>query len=191
MIVGAPGPVRAAADGLRHVSVRCVNFAVDRANVTDKHWIYYPGDSVFHRIFIQSNASRCSAPPGASSFTAEITYSVHKPLPYDDDRLIARVIRDARKVKIIGSKDRIIYSGQVDLPFAYVVPDTNRDRNVQIIRSWLEQNSIYPAGRFAEWEYYNSDHAMLAGKRVAEKVRGLRINPTASPAQPVQQVGIS
>ena len=27
------------------------------------------------------------------------------------------------------------------------------------------------AGRYSEWEYYNSDHAFLAGKRAADEVR--------------------
>ena len=35
---------------------------------------------------------------------------------------------------------------------------------------------IVLAGRYSEWEYYNSDHAFLAGKKAAEKVKpmGLR-----------------
>ncbi len=48
----APRYVREAAAGLRHVSVRCVNLGVGRERVTDKHWIYYPEDTVFHRIFV-------------------------------------------------------------------------------------------------------------------------------------------
>jgi len=30
------------------------------------------------------------------------------------------------------------------------------------------------AGRYAEWEYYNSDHAFVAGKKAAEQVAELR-----------------
>jgi UDP-galactopyranose mutase len=39
-----------------------------------------------------------------------------------------------------------------------------------VIRSWLAQYDIILAGRYSEWEYYNSDHAFLAGKKAAEKV---------------------
>ena len=53
-----------AAAGLRHVSVRCVNIGVGRENLTEKHWIYYPEDTVFHRIFVQGNASPHCNPPG-------------------------------------------------------------------------------------------------------------------------------
>ena len=71
--------------GLRHVSVRCVNLGVGRENITDKHWIYYPEDTVFHRIFVQGNASPHCNPPGGFGLTCEITYSPHKPLPCDGD----------------------------------------------------------------------------------------------------------
>ena len=43
----APPEVRAAAGALRHVSVRCVHIGVGRENLTEKHWIYYPGG---HRL---------------------------------------------------------------------------------------------------------------------------------------------
>ena len=34
---------------------------------------------------------------------------------------------------------------------------------------WL-QHDILLAGRYSEWEYYNSDHAFIAGKHAAETV---------------------
>lgn len=63
----APAEVRTAAANLRHVSVRCVHIGVGRENLAEKHWIYYPEDPVFHRIFVQGNASPYCNPPGASA----------------------------------------------------------------------------------------------------------------------------
>jgi protoporphyrinogen oxidase len=171
LLTRAPAEVRTAAQGLRSVSVRCVNIGIGRPRVTEKHWIYYPEDTVFHRIFVQSNASAWCAPPGCSSFTAEITYSPHKPLPCDGPALIDLVIKDAQRVGMLRPDDRILAANQVDLPFAYVVPDVHKEKNVATIRSWLTGQDVHLAGRFAEWAYYNSDHAMLAGKRVADTIR--------------------
>ncbi|MDO8345852.1 MAG: hypothetical protein Q7T48_21820 [Cellvibrio sp.] len=42
----APKEIQEAAHGLRHISVRCVNIGINRENVTDKHWIYYPEDTI-------------------------------------------------------------------------------------------------------------------------------------------------
>ncbi|HLA74641.1 MAG TPA: amine oxidase, partial [Gammaproteobacteria bacterium] len=169
-----PLAVRHAAAGLRHVSVRCVNIGVGRANITDKHWIYYPEDTVFHRIFAQGNVSPHNNPPGGFGFTCEITYSEYKPLPCDSEALIQRCLQDCRKVGFINAEDPILVANQVDMPYAYVVYDHARRSNVATIRAWLEDQDILLAGRYSEWEYYNSDHAFIAGKKVAETVRELQ-----------------
>jgi protoporphyrinogen oxidase len=167
-----PAKVRAAAKGLRHVSVRCVNLGIGRENITDKHWIYYPEDTVFHRIFVQGNASPNCNPPGGFGLTCEITYSEYKPLPLDGQALIERCIEDCRRVGIIREDDPILVANQVDMPYAYVVYDHARKENVDTIREWLLKYDIVLAGRYSEWEYYNSDHAFMAGKKASENVRG-------------------
>lgn len=164
----APAEVRKAAAGLRFVSVRCVHLGIGRENLTEKHWIYYPEDTVFHRIFVQGNASPHCNPPGGFGLTCEITYSEHKPLPCEGDALIERCIADCRRVGIFGESDPVWSSTQVDLPHAYVVYDHARPKNVATIRDWLDEHDILLAGRYSEWEYYNSDHAFIAGKKAAE-----------------------
>jgi UDP-galactopyranose mutase len=167
----APREVQRAARGLRFVSVRCVNLGIGRENLTEKHWIYYPEDTVFHRIFVQGNASPHCNPPGGFGLTCEITHSPHKPLPCDGQALIDLCIEDCRRVGIINADDPIWATNQVDMPHAYVVYDHARLRHVQTIRRWLGEHDIILAGRYSEWEYYNSDHAFLAGKRAAEACR--------------------
>jgi UDP-galactopyranose mutase len=170
----APAEVRRAAAALRHVSVRCVNIGVGREQLTEKHWIYYPEDTVFHRIFVQGNASpHCNA-PGGFGLTCEITYSDAKPLPWDGEALIQRCIKDCHRVGFFQKDDPIWAANQVDMPVAYVVYDHDRARNVATIREWLSEQDIILAGRYAEWEYYNSDHAFIAGKKAAEGVLGTR-----------------
>jgi len=166
----APEPVRAAARGLRHLSVRCVNLGVARENITDKHWIYYPEDTIFHRIFVQGNASPHCNPPGGFGLTCEISYSPWKPLPLDGQALIERCIADCVKVTMLRADDRIITANMVDMPYAYVVYDHARAANVAQVKAWLARYDIVLAGRYSEWEYYNSDHAFIAGKKAAEAV---------------------
>ena len=167
----APKEVREATAALRHVSVRCVNIGVGRENLTEKHWIYYPEDTVFHRIFVQGNASPHCNPAGGFGLTCEITYSEYKPLPCDGHDLIERCIADCRKVGFFREDDPIVTANQVDMPYAYVVYDHGRASSVAVVRDWLAQRDIILAGRYSEWEYYNSDQAFLAGKKAADKVR--------------------
>jgi protoporphyrinogen oxidase len=167
-----PPEVRKAAKGLRHVSVRCVNLGIGRDNLTDKHWIYYAGKTIFHRIFVQGNASPFCSPPGGCGLTCEISYSPDKPLPVDGQALIDRCIKECIECGIISADDEILTANQIDIPYAYVIYDQNRKENVETIRKWLLLHGITLAGRYSEWEYYNSDHAFIAGKVAVEKVRG-------------------
>ncbi len=167
----APEEVRRAGEGLRHVSVRCVNLGIARENITEKHWIYYPEETVFHRIFVQGNASPHCNPPGGFGLTCEITYGPSKPLPAEGEALIEQCIRDCIAVGMMRSDDQVLVANQVDMPYAYVVYDHERAQNVAAAKAWLERHDIVLAGRYSEWEYYNSDHAFLAGKKAAEKVK--------------------
>lgn len=169
----APPAVQAAARALRHVSVRCVNLGVARERISDKHWIYYPEETIFHRIFLQGNASpHCNA-PGGFGLTCEITYSPWKPLPLDGQALIDRCVRDCIAVGLLREDDQLLAANQVDMPCAYVVYDHARAANVALVKQWLAEQDIVLAGRYSEWEYYNSDHAFLAGKKAAEAITQL------------------
>jgi protoporphyrinogen oxidase/glycosyltransferase involved in cell wall biosynthesis len=166
----APEAVRMAAKGLNHISIRCVNIGVKRPKLTDKHWIYYPDQAIFHRIFVQGNASPYCNAEGGFGLTCEISYSPWKPLPCDGEELTKRAIADCIAVGIFNEDDEIMVANQVDMPYAYVVYDHQRAANVKTIRDWLLQHNIILSGRYSEWEYYNSDHAFIAGKRAAEIV---------------------
>jgi UDP-galactopyranose mutase len=184
MGAAAPPDIRLAAESLRHVSVRCVHIGVGRENITEKHWIYYPEDTVFHRIFVQGNASPHCNPPGGFGLTCEITYSPFKPLPCEGEELAARCIEDCRRVGLIRADDPILTTAECDLPCAYVVYDHGRAHAVARIREWLAGYDILLAGRYSEWEYYNSDHAFIAGRKAAEEVRTRQL-----PAQADSAVG--
>lgn len=170
----APPEVKKSAQELIKVSVRCVNLGVARENITDKHWIYYPEETLFHRVFVQGNASPKCNPPGGFGLVCEISYSPSKPLPCEGEELINRCIADCIRVGLLTAEDRFLAKNQVDIPYAYVVYDHGRSKNVACIKNWLKQYRIVLFGRYSEWEYYNSDHALLAGKKAAETVQALR-----------------
>lgn len=167
----APETVRSAAKELEHLSVRCINIGIKTANPTEKHWIYYPEPLThFHRIFVQGNASPHCNPPGGLGLICEISYSDKKPLPCEGQELEKRGLEECYKVGIIQPEDEIITVSSSDIPFAYVVYTHKRNEAVHLIRTWLKQYNILLAGRYSEWEYYNSDHAFLSGKRAADMI---------------------
>jgi protoporphyrinogen oxidase len=83
-------------------------------------------------------------------------------------------VEDCIKVGMLTRDDKIITANLVDMPYAYVVYDHARAHSVKTIKNWLLQRDIILAGRYSEWEYYNSDHAFLAGKKAAGLIKALR-----------------
>src|SRR6185369_5881990 len=98
------------------------------------------------------------------------SYSRRKPL--DEERLVERVIDALRLTGILRSSDQIVVEDQINIPYAYVVYDFNREPSLRTIHGWMESVDIYPCGRFGEWGYHWSFEAIESGKRVAEKVVG-------------------
>jgi UDP-galactopyranose mutase len=168
----APAAVRDAAAGLLSTTVICVNLGIARADITEKHWIYYPEDTVFHRIFVQSNASQYNAPPGCSAYICEITTSAHKPIAREG--LVERVIADCQRVGMLAPDDDVVVRQVVEIPYGYVIYTPDRAQRVGLLHEYLRGQGIQSVGRFGEWCYYNRDHAILAGKRAAETVRAAR-----------------
>jgi len=176
----APTEIRRAASELRHVSIRCVNLGVARPHLSDRHWIYFPEDTVFHRVFLQGNASPHCNPPGGFGLTCEISYSATKPLPAVGAALTERCVQDCIRVGLLDPSDALLTSNQIDMPYAYVVYDHGRAERVARIRAWLSNFDIILAGRYSEWEYYNSDHAFIAGKKAAETAQRLATTRVAA-----------
>lgn len=170
----APPEVRSAAAALQHVSLRCVHLGVAREAVSDKHWICYPEDGVFHRVFMQGNASPDCNAAGGFGLTCEISYSSQwKPLPASGQDLIDMCIRDCVRLGLLRTDDRILTALESDLPYAAVLRDHAHARNVEIIKAWLEKCDIIAAGPFGEWGHGDADHAFMAGRKAAEAVRWL------------------
>ena len=129
---------------------------------------------------MQGNASPHCNPPGGFGLTCEITYSPYKPLPCDGEELTDLCIRDCIRVGFLREDDAILARTQADLPCAYVVYDHARRASVDLIRRWLAERNVHLAGRYSEWEYYNSDHAFIAGKKAADDVRAARLRSAAT-----------
>jgi len=96
---------------------------------------------------------------------------------------VRRCIEDCQRVGIFQPDDPILITAQCDLPYAYVVYGHGRAQAVARIREWLAERDILLAGRYSEWEYYNSDHAFIAGQRAAENARSL-LDARPKPAEP-------
>lgn len=174
-LIGDPVPreVLEAARGLRHVSMRCVNLGIGREQLSDRHWIYYPDETLFHRLFLSGNASPYNSVPGGFGLTCEITYTADNPLPCQGEALIERCIQECIRVGILNAGDPVWTANQVDVPYAYVLDDRDRAARVSLIQAWLQRQGLVTAGYFGDWLGASAPHPFVAGRNAAERVRHL------------------
>jgi len=164
-----PADVRKASQELKNNSVYCVNLGIERERISPYHYIYfYEPDFLFHRISFPMNLSSTTTPRGYSSVTTETSYSKYKKISKED--IIKKVIEDLIKAKILFPDDKIVVSDVADIQCAYVIYDLDHRKNVKKIHDFLRKHHIFPCGRFGEWEYFNMDHSIASGKRIAEEI---------------------
>ena len=163
-----PGRVREAVAKLRTNSIFLVNLGIERANVSDRHWVHFPERDVsFFRISYPTNFDSAISPPGTSAISAEVAYSPEQ--PFDRDTMVERVIADLLRVGAMRADDRIIVKATQDIPLAYCIYDQSRKEAVRIISKWLLDHDIITCGRYGLWSYFWSDEAMTSGIKAADK----------------------
>lgn len=168
LINGVPQAVRSATDQLLANKVITVNLGVDRANISDMHWIYFPEEKyVFQRISLPMNFASSLVPPGTSSILVEISTSPFRPVEMKG--LLELTITGLVDAGILRPDDRFRVQKIMEIDPAYVIYDNHHREAVDTIHSYLHKQRIFPCGRFGDWEYLNMDQAILSGKRASEE----------------------
>jgi UDP-galactopyranose mutase len=169
MLGDTPDRLRQDAEKLSAISVLNFNIGVDRAGISNQHWIYFPEDQfIFSRVGFPMNFSTSVAPEGTSSIYIEITHpSRSKP---NIEEAFDRSIADLQRCGILKPGDRILTRHMLDIEFAYVVFDVHRQARLQNLLDYLESRDIFAAGRYGRWEYFSMEDSILSGKAAAERV---------------------
>ncbi len=164
-----PAAVEDACAGLEYQGIYNINLGVDRPVLSDMHWIYFYEEVFpFHRLSFPGNFSPRNVPDGKSSISTEVAYSRHRPL--ERDTMIDRTIASLRAARILDDEDEIELVQAEEILPAYVIYDLAHGQNVATIRTWLQEQRIWTAGRFGEWQYFNMDHSMSSGKSAADAI---------------------
>ncbi len=169
---GLPSDLPAVARRLRAVRVLNISLGIDRASVSKAHWIYFPASDVsFYRVGFPSNLSVHLAPRGCSSLYVE--RSLHRDEPFRPDDAIDAAVEDLRRLRVLRSGDRVVYSRLSVLDPAYVIYDRFRASRVPVVLESLERLGIHSAGRFGFWEYSSMESAIRAGMNLAARIAPL------------------
>lgn len=167
-----PAPIREACDALRYNSIACVSVGF-KGTVPDISWMYVPEDKwgAFNRLSFPSNFSSRVAPEGCSAVLAEITFNEGDDISkMNDAELISHTVDGLVKMGILPSKDVVVHTAVDRFKFAYVVYDLEYQKNIKIVREYLEGTlGVDLVGRFSEFEYINMDGCIRSAMNFVEK----------------------
>lgn len=176
LLKDAPEEVVKAANSLIFNSLVCTNIGVRRKAISDKHWVYFPEKKfLFNRISFPMNFSKFTTPENRSSILVEVT---HRKDEIDLEEVKEKVIEGLINAEILKENDELEVCDISSFKYAYVIHDLQRRKNLSIINSFLEENNIYPVGRYGKWEYLNMDKTILSGKEIVEKLKSIKKNKT-------------
>jgi UDP-galactopyranose mutase len=169
MLKGVPETLLDAARKLHAISVLNINLGINRPNISDQHWIYFPENQfIFSRIGFPMNFSKSVGPAGTSSIYIEITHAPDATINVEE--ATERSIRDLQKCGILDKGDRILTRHVLDIKYAYVVFDEHRQVHLPALLSYLESQNIHSAGRYGQWDYYSMEDSILSGKKAADAI---------------------
>jgi protoporphyrinogen oxidase len=176
-----PQSVLEAIDGLRYNSMRVVLVAVDNESLMDKSAIYIPAPSVVtHRVCYMGFFSDRLVRPGTSSLIAEVTTNpgdgIHE---LSDDELVARVVTDLDRIGVLDASAVIVTDVQ-RLKYAYPVQTLEYRPNRTIMHQWFNDIGVDLCGRFAEFDYINSDECLRRAKELAGRLNSISPVPARS-----------
>jgi protoporphyrinogen oxidase len=171
MIQDIPPRVAEVGKELKHLSVLDINLGITFDHLPDQHWIYFPEPHIsFYRAGFYSHFSPSLAPASKASLYVEVSYLPDTPL--DRESIIEDAYRGLQACGLIEGRDEIVVEDAINIPYAYVIYDNFRKKNLPKIIAYLESNDVYSIGRYGSWEYMSMEDTLLQGKTVAEKLHG-------------------
>ena len=144
------------------------NLGIQRENISDKHWIYFPEKAfAFYRIGFPHNFAPSAVPAGCSSLYGEIAYLPHRSTPVK--KLLDASLYQVKR--LLNVKDADIATDLIiTIPHAYVIYNHWRDKNINKILAALADYNIYSVGRYGAWKYASMQEALLDGKAIAQQL---------------------
>jgi protoporphyrinogen oxidase len=154
----APAEAREAGAKLHYNSLINVVLGVNEDRGYPWTALYVPDpEIVFHRLSFPRAFSEKCVPPGSFSVMAEITTNDGDGVwELTDEQVLERVIRD---IELMGLLDRktIVYRKVVRFVYGYPVYDLVYRMNVTAMREAVAATGLRLLGRFAQFDYINSD----------------------------------
>ncbi|MBW1855711.1 MAG: protoporphyrinogen oxidase, partial [Deltaproteobacteria bacterium] len=123
---------------------------------------------IFYRLGFYSNFSSTIAPPKRTSIYAEVSYLPNTSLDKQD--ILKDVFDGLKSCGFLKNERQVIVKNILDIPYAYVIHDDFRHKNLPKIISYLNSQDIFSIGRYGNWKYASMEDTLLQGKEIAGAV---------------------
>jgi protoporphyrinogen oxidase len=172
VLADVPEEIRQTAGRLLYNSIYIIIINVKKENV-GRHFAFNvpQKDIIFHRMSKLDFLGRNYHKPGSSTFMLEVTFRENDRYDkLDSKQIIDRCIDDMIRLKFIDSKKDINFTDFRKEKYAYVIYTLNHRIDTDAVLSFLRKQGIESSGRFAEFEYMNSDKVMEHSMNLAERI---------------------
>ena len=155
---------------LKYNSIYIIMVQVKKDSIGDQFAIYIPDkNTLFHRLSkLNFLGDSYKLPNNQSTLMAEVTFrpgSYLASLP--QQQIVNQVIQGLVAQKFIEMRDVIDTAIRFE-PYAYVIYDLDHRRNADFALNYLMNKGIHSAGRFAQFEYLNTDGVVEQTLKLAQ-----------------------
>ena len=167
----APKEAREAGARLRYNSLVNVLLGL-RGDGVPYTALYIPDPNiVFHRLSFPKYFSDRNVPHGSWSVMAEITANEGDGVwEMTDEQALSRVIGDLKTMGLL-DPEQIVYRRVMRFQYGYPVYDLDYRKNVTILRDSIAATGLRLLGRFAQFDYINSDVCVERALAMARELR--------------------
>jgi protoporphyrinogen oxidase len=164
-----PEDLREQIKTLQALPLSIVLVSASRVRETEIQRIYSADHEVSaHKFVLGFNSSASARRSPMKSISAEISWGLGRRVTGRD--LEAWVLRDLQAMGL-GVAPEDARTRTIEVPMGYPVPTRNRVRVVGKVKEWFRQHDVFLLGRFAEWDYINSDEVMRRAFALARQLR--------------------
>lgn len=172
-LIEAPQDIRETLDKLIYNSIHIVMVQCKKDKIGDHFALYLPEkETIFHRLSKLNflGESYC-LPDGGSTLMAEITFRPDSYLgSLSKEQIEKRVTEDLDRLGFVARGDVTSIETRT-FKYAYVIYDVDHRQNTDRVLRYLESQGIYSCGRFAEFEYLNSDQVVHRAMSLARRLK--------------------
>ncbi len=166
-----PGHIIKAVNSLRYNAIIIAMIGLNKVKFTDKFAVYLADENtIYHRLCFYTFLKADHAPEGKHTVTAEITYCPgDKISKMSNEEIIKHIIDTMEQQGFIDSKD-VCETDLVNSRYGYVVNTIGYLGKLKKIREYFDSIGIHLCGRFAEFEYLNTDAVIRHAFELAKKI---------------------